>query len=161
MNRRHFIIVACLSLLAFSFSLSAQAQGFGFGYHTGYYHHTPPYGWNRGYWNHGYYRGQMGWWWVSGTGWYLYNAPVYPYPAYQPNTIIVERPVAPIAQPTPVPPPPPVVMTQKDTTSDGVHEMNSKPGSANYYYCQNPAGYYPTVPACPSGWAVTPANPMN
>ena len=22
----------------------------------------------------------------------------------------------------------------------------------DWYYCQNPAGYYPSVPQCPSGW---------
>jgi hypothetical protein len=25
-----------------------------------------------------------------------------------------------------------------------------------YYYCNNPAGYYPTVPDCPSGWRLVP-----
>jgi len=24
--------------------------------------------------------------------------------------------------------------------------------STYWYYCQNPAGYYPAVPACPGGW---------
>jgi hypothetical protein len=28
-----------------------------------------------------------------------------------------------------------------------------------WYYCYNPAGYYPYVPACPSGWRVVPATP--
>lgn len=26
-----------------------------------------------------------------------------------------------------------------------------------WYYCYSPAGYYPYVPACPSGWRVVPA----
>ncbi len=26
-----------------------------------------------------------------------------------------------------------------------------------WYYCRNPAGYYPHVPACPEGWAAVPA----
>ena len=25
-----------------------------------------------------------------------------------------------------------------------------------YYYCNNPAGYYPSVPDCPSGWRLVP-----
>ena len=25
-----------------------------------------------------------------------------------------------------------------------------------YYYCNNPAGYYPAVPDCPSGWRLVP-----
>lgn len=27
------------------------------------------------------------------------------------------------------------------------------------YYCQNPAGYYPQVPACPRGWMKVVAGP--
>ena len=30
-------------------------------------------------------------------------------------------------------------------------------GPATSYYCYNPPGYYPTVPACPEGWYATPA----
>jgi hypothetical protein len=33
------------------------------------------------------------------------------------------------------------------------------PPSPVWYYCYNPAGYYPYVHACPSGWRVVPAAP--
>lgn len=36
--------------------------------------------WRRGHWYHGSHDGHFGWWWVIGTLWYFYPAPVYPYP---------------------------------------------------------------------------------
>jgi len=33
------------------------------------------------------------------------------------------------------------------------------PGGQFYYYCPNPPGYYPAVPACPSPWQMVPAAP--
>lgn len=35
------------------------------------------------------------------------------------------------------------------------------PGQAPqyWYYCPNPAGYYPYVPACPTNWMAVPASP--
>jgi hypothetical protein len=38
-------------------------------------------------------------------------------------------------------------------------EEYAAPGAPVAYYCYSPAGYYPTVPACPSGWRVVPSNP--
>jgi hypothetical protein len=32
------------------------------------------------------------------------------------------------------------------------------PGVNYWYYCQNPAGYYPYVPACPAPWVPVPAS---
>jgi hypothetical protein len=46
--------------------------------------------------------------------------------------------------------PPPVVVTPPPT--DYVQRAPSTPVSGYWYYCQDPAGYYPTVAACPSGW---------
>ena len=47
----------------------------------------------------------------------------------------------PQAAPTPAPPPPP---------------QQAQP-SRYWYYCQSPAGYYPTVPTCSSDWIPVPA----
>jgi len=33
------------------------------------------------------------------------------------------------------------------------------PPSEVWYFCRGPRGYYPYVPACPSGWRVVPASP--
>ena len=33
------------------------------------------------------------------------------------------------------------------------------PPAPVWYYCYEPRGYYPYVPACPSGWRVVPADP--
>ena len=45
---------------------------------------------------------------------------------------------------------PPVVVTPPPT--DYVQRAPSTPVSGYWHYCQDPAGYYPTVAACPSGW---------
>lgn len=36
--------------------------------------------WRGGHWVHGRHGRANGWWWVVGGTWYLYSAPVYPYP---------------------------------------------------------------------------------
>jgi hypothetical protein len=46
--------------------------------------------------------------------------------------------------------PPPVVVTPPPT--EYVQRAPSPPVSGYWYYCQDPAGYYPTVAACPGGW---------
>ena len=33
------------------------------------------------------------------------------------------------------------------------------PPAQSYYYCDNPAGYYPSVQSCASGWRQVPAAP--
>jgi len=30
----------------------------------------------------------------------------------------------------------------------------------NWYYCDNPQGYYPNVSTCPQGWRAVPATPV-
>ena len=63
-------------------------------------------------------------------------------PAFYPRPYVYARPVVVAAPPVVVAAPAPPVYTQS---------------SAYWYYCQNPAGYYPSVPQCPSGWLqVTP-----
>ena len=34
-----------------------------------------------------------------------------------------------------------------------------QPQPQYWYYCRNPAGYYPYVPECPGGWQAVPATP--
>ncbi len=82
-------------------------------------------GWGGGRWYHGWYGGRPGWWWIVGGNWYLYPAPVYPYPD-------------PYALPVTVLPAPPAVTGPAPQQS--------------WYWCANPAGYYPTVPQCSVPW---------
>jgi hypothetical protein len=81
--------------------------------------------WREGYWHHGFHDGRNGWWWVVGGFWYFYPAPVYPYPdPYTPPGVVVE--VVPGAPQAAAP--------------------------STYYYCANPAGYYPYVTQCYGAW---------
>ncbi len=87
--------------------------------------------WRGGHWNHGWHDGRFGWWWNVGPSWYDYPYPVYPYPQpYVPPAVIVQQP--------PIPAPPPTQF---------------------WYYCDNPAGYYPYVQSCPTPWRPVPAQP--
>jgi len=90
--------------------------------------------WRRGHWYQGEHHGTLGWWWVipSLDIWYLYSAPVYPYPnPYLPPTVI---------EPTPAP----------DTTP---------PAPQFWYYCESAKTYYPYVSGCAEGWKKVPATP--
>lgn len=59
--------------------------------------------------------------------WWPY--PYYPYYPYYPPPVVVERPTEFYVQPEP----------QTEATR-------------YWYYCKDPAGYYPTVKSCPNGW---------
>jgi hypothetical protein len=36
--------------------------------------------WQGGQWQHISHNGRLGWWWVVGLDWYLFDTPIYPYP---------------------------------------------------------------------------------
>ncbi len=86
--------------------------------------------WRGGHWYKGRHLGRRGWWWIVGGVWYFYPAPVYPYPdPYLPPVVV--------APPAPAP----------------------APAQQYWYYCSNPAGYYPYVARCATAWQPVPANP--
>ena len=89
--------------------------------------------WQRGYWFHGRYGSRFGWWWVVGGLWYWYPAPIYPYPDPYTPPVVVQVPTTPAVPP--------------------------QAQAPNWYYCAQPAGYYPYVAACPGGWQTVPAPP--
>jgi hypothetical protein len=86
-----------------------------------------------GRWFHGWRGNRLGWWWIVGNSWYWYPAPVYPYPDLYAPPVVVQVPASPPPQPQALPP--------------------------TWYYCDRPAGYYPYVSECGSGWKAVPATP--
>jgi hypothetical protein len=105
--------------------------------------------WRGGRWANTCYAGRCGWWWLAGGFWYFYTAPVYPYPlfvsdAFYPDPGPVIAPPAVMAPPPPAPVAPPVA---------------PPPTAQVWYYCDNPAGYYPYVQSCPTQFRAVPATP--
>jgi hypothetical protein len=115
------VAAVAVALLGGAFSVPAMPAAADH-WHHGYWHGGYPGYWHTGYWHHGWYGGRFGWWWVTGGGWYWYDAPVYPYPG-----VVSEVYVTPPANA--VPPP-------------------AAPAPQMWYYCDNPAGYYPYVQTC-------------
>ncbi|MCC6917378.1 hypothetical protein [Nitrosomonas sp.] len=67
--------------------------------------------------------------------------PAYPPVVYPPVVVVPADPPVYIQQPVrPAPPPAPAV-------------------TRYWYYCENPAGYYPDVERCPGGWIKVPPQP--
>lgn len=87
--------------------------------------------WAGGEWRHVLHNGVYGWWWYLDDDWFFYPDAIYPYPTY----------IAPLLSAQETPQPPPV--------------------QPYWYYCANPVGYYPYVPACPIGWQIVPAVPAD
>jgi hypothetical protein len=87
-------------------------------------------GWHGGGWHGGWHGG-----WrapVVFAGPRFFVGPSFYYPGYYPGPYAYAPPVVVAA-------PAPPVYTQS-------------PQSQYWYYCQNPAGYYPSVPQCPTQW---------
>jgi hypothetical protein len=119
--------------------------GHGGGGHGGKY-----WGGHDGRWHHGWHNGRFGRWWVVGDSWlwypfaalgyaltlpftypYTYSYPAYSYP----------EPYYPLAG------------------AQAAPELPLQPQESVWYYCANPAGYYPYVPECRSGWRAVPSSP--
>jgi hypothetical protein len=117
------------------FPLPAQAQHRGNDFHGRDFHHFGPRElsvWRRGGWVHDWHDGRYGWWWRTNGFWYFYPQPIYPYPTYVPPAIVVQ-------QPPPVP--------------------TGLPPAQQWYYCDNPQGYYPYVASCNGAWREVPTTP--
>jgi hypothetical protein len=91
--------------------------------------------WIGGGWHHDFHNGRFGWWWQVGPVWYFYAAPIYPYPTVVPDVEIA----APAVVAPPGYPPPPAGFA-------------APPPAQAWYYCDNPAGYYPYVQSCGGPW---------
>ena len=89
--------------------------------------------WRGGHWAHSRHDGRFGWWWVAGGAWYLYPAPVYPYPnPWEPPQVMLAPP------------------------ADGAVSV---PPIRYWYYCEALRMYYPYAATCPSQWKQLPAAP--
>lgn len=98
----------------------------------GHFNHSERVLWQGGRWIHDWHDGRYGWWWFVGGCWYFYPQPIYPYPTYVPPAVVVQQ-----APPVPT----------------------GLPPAQNWYYCDNPKGYYPYVASCNGAWRAVPATP--
>lgn len=78
--------------------------------------------WNQGRWARTSHDGKLGWWWIVGSQWYLYNQPVYPYP----------------------------VMSVPPVIYNSYH--NKRIPHNVRYYCATSRSYYPYVTYCSGSW---------
>ncbi len=141
---RPLAVAVAIGLGAFSLAAPANAGG---GWHGGGWHGGGGYYWHGGggYWHGG------GWGCCWGGprysfsfGFPLYYPYAYPYPAYPyyPPAYSYTY-VAPSYAP-------PVTVAQAPA---------GPPPQQNWYYCDNPRGYYPYVQSCSAGWRAVPAQP--
>lgn len=140
-TQARLFLLGCLGLTALGTMPAAQAEPYGHRWAPGYHFHYDAGRWRGGHWVQGWHGGHYGWWWLVGASWLLYPSPVYPYPDpdVAPAYVIDDTMVAaapPVQQAAPPPPAPSV-----------------------WYYCPSAQGYYPYVPACPTGWQTVPAQP--
>ena len=110
--------------------------------------------WRGGQWKNSCFEGRCGWWWFAGGRWYFYERPVYPYPLVVSEIAFVE-PVAPAV--VVVSPPAYVAAQAPGPYVPSPASAPLPPAVQMYYYCDNPPGYYPSVPGCPSGFRAVPA----
>ena len=130
------IVAAIVSIVVGAIPASAQHHGGGGGHGGGGWH-------GGGYWHGGWYGG--GWygvgypWW--GWGWGAW--PGYYYPYYQSSYPAYPYGSYDYSAPTYIQQQAPAYTEQRSFSGQG--EQYS-------YYCPDPAGYYPQVPACAKGW---------
>ncbi len=104
--------------------------------------------WAGGGWHHDWHDGRFGWWWYTDGGWYFYDQPVYPMPLVVSDDYVPDPDAGGDAPPEEDP---------------GYYPQPGPPqGMAPpqyWYYCDNPAGYYPYVQSCPTQFRPVPATP--
>jgi hypothetical protein len=102
--------------------------------------------WRTGLWYQEWHNGLFGWWFFVDGTWYLYDAPVYPYPAVVSQQVYVEP-----AMPAPVivaAPPPMAPSLMAPPTAAGAPQF--------WYYCDASQAYYPYVQTCASQFRPVP-----
>lgn|SRR5689334_19522647 len=141
---RPLALAAALGLGALTFAAPANAGGWhGGGWHGG--------GWHGGGW---------GCCWGGPRFAFSFGFPAYsyyPYPYYYPYPAYSYAYPYPYTYPYagPAYPPGPSYPQQPPVVA-----QNGPPPQQNWYYCDNPRGYYPYVQSCGSGWRAVPAQPQ-
>ncbi len=108
--------------------------------------------WRGGGWRHTNYGGRLGWWWVVGGAYYMYQQPIYPYPdPYQPSVVYVE----PQQQVVVAPQAPQVYAPQQAAPQ----QMAPQAAAQYWHFCDASQTYYPYVATCEGGWRAVPATP--
>ena len=139
---KHVKSIAACVLFGSLAIMSGSALAYHGGYHGGHHHGTrvgvyvgvPAFGFGYPYYGYPYGYGRYGGYDnYSGYGGYGY---------YSPSTTVV----------TVVAPPP--VYVEQATAG-----MSGPASDGNWYYCNNPDGYYPYVRQCLAGWQRIPAQP--
>jgi hypothetical protein len=95
---------------------------------------------------------------APGYAWYGYRG--YGYYGYRrPSVVVVPRVVVPFGVPYVYPP---AVVVPPPVYAQPAPQVYVQPApQSNWYYCDNPQGYYPYVSQCPGGWReVTPTPPQ-
>lgn len=98
--------------------------------------------WRGGHWRNSCFGGRCGWWWLAGGQWYFYDRPVYPYPVVV-SGIGFAEPMVMAPPPIVITAPPPVMMPAPIHSAPRI-----APAPQFWCYCDNPAGYFPTVQTC-------------
>ena len=131
------LFAAALALMGAD--VSAAPPGWG-GYHGGYghgYYGARP-GWGGGYWGPGFgvYYGGAGYW---GSPWGWNAGYAYPY-AYAYSPLVIENQAVP------------QVFIQQEPVAAAPAPAQAAPANAFWYYCTQPAGYFPYVQNCTEPW---------
>src|SRR5919108_1870102 len=89
--------------------------------------------------------------------WYGYRWYGY-YGYWRPSVVVVPRVVVPFGVPYVYPP---AVVVPPPVYAQPAPQVYVQPApQPNWYYCDNPQGYYPYISRCPGGWReVTPTPP--
>lgn len=107
--------------------------------------------WRGGVWRHEWRNGRLGWWWFTGGVWYFYERPVYPFPLVVSEIAFADPMVVTSPPPAIIAPGAPMIVQQPPPASPAPVQM--------WYYCDNPAGYYPYVATCQTPFRPVPATP--
>jgi hypothetical protein len=142
MKKLTAVVILGIALIGLTSNVAARGghhrgDGYGAGHRYGGYGYRHSHGHRYNYGVRGFYGSPF--WWGPGISYGYGYDPFY----YQPRTIVIERE-------------PPVYIQQPATVAPSVP---SAPATQVWFYCPNPAGYYPYIQNCPEPWvSVDPRN---